>query len=181
MKKNNQELIKCLQAYIKGNKLNKIDDDKNLIYLAIEQSLQTVFYPVYNDKSYKKYYIGWVVKQEEFLSLQKEITDIFNVNNINHLYFKGSVLCNIYDDPSIRTRGDIDIYVSPEQFSKAKEVLVSNGFVIDSITTDCLHHMGFKYNGIEVELHYSMFDPDANSKWIKLFRYKKCNKYEQHV
>ena len=54
-----QEFIKCLKAYLKGEKLNKIDNDKDLINLAIEQSLQTILYPVYNDKSYKKYYIGY--------------------------------------------------------------------------------------------------------------------------
>ena len=62
-----QEFIKCLQAYIKGEKLNKVEDDKDLINLAIEQSLQTILYPVYGDKSYKKLYIGWVVKQEKIL------------------------------------------------------------------------------------------------------------------
>jgi len=31
-----QEFIKCLQAYLKGEKLNKIEDDKDLINLAIE-------------------------------------------------------------------------------------------------------------------------------------------------
>jgi len=92
-----QEFIKCLKAYIKKEQLNKIDNDKDLINLAIEQSLQTILYPVYNDKTYKKYYIGWVVKQEEFLSIQNGITNIFNSNNINHLFTKGSVLCECYD------------------------------------------------------------------------------------
>ena len=115
------EFIKCLKAYIKNEKLNKIDNDKDLINLTLEQSLQTILYPVYNDKSYKKYYIGWAVKQEEFLSIQNEITNIFNANNINHLFFKGSVLCNLYDDPSIRTRGDIDVYINSNDLDKAKE------------------------------------------------------------
>jgi len=37
-----QEFIKCLKAYIKNEKINKIEDDKDLIKLALEQSLQTI-------------------------------------------------------------------------------------------------------------------------------------------
>ena len=164
-----QEFIKCLKAYLKGEKLNKIDNDKDLINLAIEQSLQTILYPVYNDKSYKKYYIGWVVKQEEFLSIQNEITNLFNSNNINHIYFKGSVLCNLYDDISIRTRGDIDLYVSPKDIDKAKEILLNNGFILDDNAIDCMHHYGYKKNEIEVELHFNMLDPDCDKSWLNLF------------
>ncbi len=159
-----QEFIKCLQAYLKGEKLNKIEDDKDLINLAIEQSLQTILYPVYNDKSYKKYYIGWVVKQEEFLSLQNEITNIFNANDINHLYFKGSVLCNLYDDPSIRTRGDIDVYVGYDNLDKAKKILLSNGYELDH--GDNLHHINFKKNNINVEVHFSLFDEEVSKKLV---------------
>ena len=160
-----QEFIKCLQAYLKGEKLNKIEYDKDLINLAIEQSLQTILYPVYNDKSYKKYYIGWVVKQEEFLSIQNEITNIFNSNNINHLYFKGSVLCNLYDDPSIRTRGDIDLYVSPNDLEKSKRLLLDSGYEYDDV--DNMHHICFKKNNIEVEVHFSMVDDSWDKKIIK--------------
>jgi len=161
-----QEFIKCLQAYLKGEKLNKIDDDKDLINLAIEQSLQTILYPTYGEPRYKKYYISWVVKQEEFLSLQNEITNIFNSNNINHLYFKGSVLCNLYDDPSIRTRGDIDVYVSPNNLEKAKKLLLDNEYEYDEV--DNMHHICFKKNNIEVELHFAMID-DSHSKEIISF------------
>ena len=162
-----QEFIKCLQAYLKGKKLNKIEDDKDLINLAIEQSLQTILYPVYNDKSYKKYYIGWVVKQEEFLSLQNEITNIFNANNIDHLYFKGSVLCNLYDDPSIRTRGDIDVYVDINDLSKARSLLVSNGYEFKS--ADTMHNEDYYKKGILIELHFNIFDEEVSKKWQKYF------------
>ena len=162
-----QEFIKCLKAYIKNEKINKIDNDKDLINLALEQSLQTILYPVYNDKSYKKYYIGWVVKQEEFLSLQNEITNIFNADNINHLYFKGSVLCNLYDDPSIRTRGDIDVYVGHDNLINAKKILLENDYMLDN--GDNLHHINFKKNNISIELHFNLFDEEVSNKWIKYF------------
>ena len=161
-----QEFIKCLKAYIKNEKLNKIDNDKDLINLALEQSLQTILYPVYNDKSYKKYYIGWVVKQEEFLSIQNEITNIFNDNNINHLYFKGSVLCNLYDDISVRTRGDIDVYVDINDLDKAKSLLISNGYELEAGGEP--HNITLYKNNIMIELHFALLD---DSHPIKLINY----------
>ncbi len=161
-----QEFIKCLKAYIKNEKLNKIDNDKDLINLALEQSLQTILYPVYNDKSYKKYYIGWVVKQEEFLSIQNGITNIFNDNNINHLYFKGSVLCNLYDDISVRTRGDIDVYVDINDLDKAKSLLISNGYELEAGGEP--HNITLYKNNIMIELHFALLD---DSHPIKLINY----------
>ena len=161
------EFIKCLKAYIKNEKLNKIDNDKDLINLTLEQSLQTILYPVYNDKSYKKYYIGWAVKQEEFLSIQNEITNIFNANNINHSFFKGSVLCNLYDDPSIRTRGDIDVYINSNDLDKARTLLVSAGYEFKP--ADTMHNEDYYKNGILVELHFNIFDEEVSKKWQKYF------------
>ena len=73
------------------------------------------------------------------------------------------------DDPSVRTRGDIDIYVSQNDIDNAKKVLLDNGYKIDEDIQDCMHHYGYKKNGIEVELHFNMFDPDCDKSWIKLF------------
>ena len=161
-----QEFIKCLKAYIKNEKLNKIDNDKDLINLALEQSLQTILYPVYNDKSYKKYYIGWVVKQEEFLSVQNEITNIFNDNNINHLYFKGSVLCNLYDDISVRTRGDIDVYVDINDLDNARKALLKKGFIFEKAESP--HDLTIYKDNKEVELHFLLID-DGYSKEMRKY------------
>jgi len=162
-----QEFIKCLKAYLKNEKLNKIENDKDLINLSIEQSLQTVLYPVYNDKSYKKFYIGWVVKQESFISIQNEITNIFNENNINHLYFKGSVLCNLYDDISIRTRGDIDVYIDINDLDKARKLLVSNGYELEIGGEP--HNISFYKNNIMIELHFALLDDSHPKELIKYF------------
>ena len=175
-----QEFIKCLKAYLKNEKINKIENDNDLINLAVEQSLQTILYPVYNDKSYKKYYIGWVVKQEEFLSIQEEITYIFNSNNINHLFTKGSVLCKYYDDPSIRTRGDIDVFVEYNNLLKAKDLLLNNGFEYHEAGPHDIH---FVKNGILIELHYALFDEEIDKEWNKYFSniFNNANKVDSYL
>lgn len=161
-------VLSILKAYINKEKLNidLTDDDLKLLK---EQSLQTLLYPVTHNKLYKKYYISWVSKQELFFNLQEEITYLFNTNNINHIYFKGAVLAKLFDDSSVRTRGDIDLYVSPNELTKAKQLLVDNGFLLDSVIEDNTHHIGLKKNNIEVELHFNMLDPDCDKSWNKLF------------
>ena len=160
---NIEELLK---AYVNNEKYN-IEINESDIRFLIEQSLQTLLYPVTQNKEYKKYYISWVLKQEQFFNLQEELTTLFNYNDISHIYFKGSVLSNLYDDSSVRTRGDIDLYVNPNDLDKAKTLLIENGFILEP--NDCMHHLGFKKNDIEVEVHFNMFDSAVDKTWLKMF------------
>lgn len=161
------DIIKLLKSFVNKEQLN-INPSKEDVNLLIEQSLQTLLYPVTNNKEYKKYYVSWVVKQEEFFNIQEDITNIFNKNNIKHLFFKGSIISRLYDDPSVRTRGDIDLYVSYDSFDSAKNLLLSNGYELDF--NDCMHHQGFKKNNIEVELHFNMLDTDCDKSWQLLYK-----------
>ena len=162
------DIIKLLKSYVNNEKLNMDINDSD-IKLLLEQSLQTLLYPVTQDKKYKSYYVSWVLKQESFYNLQEEITNIFNANNINHVFFKGSVLSKIYDDPSVRTRGDIDLYIDSNDFNKAKSLLIENGYILDTGVIDCMHHESVTKNGIEIELHFRMFDSDMDKKVLELY------------
>ncbi|RIA75630.1 putative nucleotidyltransferase-like protein [Anaeroplasma bactoclasticum] len=170
-------LVDTIRAYLKGEKLNNESFDERLLNHAITQSLDTILYPVYGIKEYKKYYVSWVLKQEKYYDLDKEITTLFNKNHINHIYFKGTVLSTLYDDPSIRTRGDIDFYVSKDDMTLAHKLLLDNGFIDDESCQDCMHHIGIRKNNIEVELHFVMFDPDNLDSWKNMFKdpFSKCS------
>lgn len=163
------EIIDIINKYLNNETIDNESYDSKLLKLSIEQSLQTILYSVTNIIEYKKYYVSWVILQEKFFKLQDEITDLFNKNNIKHIYFKGSVLSRLYDDPSVRTRGDIDFYVSLEDFDKANKLLIDNGFVVDKETEDCAHHVGYKKYNIECEMHFNMFDMDNDKAWRKMF------------
>lgn len=164
------DLVDTLKAYLKNEKVNNETFDKELLSLAIAQSLDTILYPVYGIKEYKKFYVSWVLRQEKYYDLDKEITNLFNQNKIKHIYFKGTVLSKLYDDPSIRTRGDIDFYVDQSQMNLAYEVLLANGFKCEKDGQDCMHHISMSKDSIEIELHFSMFDPDNDSTWLNLFK-----------
>ena len=169
------DIIKLLKAYVNKEQLN-MDINNIDIKLLLEQSLQTLLYPTTNNKEYKKYYISWVLKQEQFKNVENIITNIFNDNNINHFYFKGSVLCNYYQDPSVRTRGDIDLYIDIIDLDKARTLLLNNNFIEDK-EASTLHNIVFIYNEIEIELHYKLFDDSHPLNLINYFNepFKLCN------
>lgn len=159
-------ILTMLQVYFKNETLDIGDDEaKELAFLAKEQSLQPFLYIVYPIKEFKKYYISATIMQEDFLNLQKTITQLFNEEKIQHVYFKGSVLNHIYPDPALRTRGDIDVYVDKKDFSKAKNLFVQNGFEILHI--DSQHHIEFIKNNLMVELHFALFDIIRNTEYYK--------------
>jgi len=64
-RKSIMEITKLLNSYVNNEKINIEINDSDL-KLLIDQSLQTLLYPVTQDKKYKSYYISWVLKREQF-------------------------------------------------------------------------------------------------------------------
>ena len=52
------------------------------------------------------------------LGLIKEIRTLFNNNEIDHVFLKGSVLKELYPTPETRRMGDIDVLIRVEQYEK---------------------------------------------------------------
>ena len=156
-----------VSAYVLGRHIDyEINND--LLRVAKEQALLTILFPITSNNLYKKYYISGTVLDERFNNLKNTITKIFNDNCIKHLYVKGALISKLYPDSAIRTRGDIDVYVSLSDFNKAKKVLVDNGFDLEP-TEDCAHHICFKKDSIEVELHFNLFDPGDGKRLCEIF------------
>lgn len=113
------DITELLKLYVSKVNIAYVFSEEELSLIK-EQSIQTLIYPVTHNKLYKKYYVSWVSKQKLFFNIQEELTNVFNSNNIKHIYFKGSVLAGSYDDSSVRTRDDIDLYVNSNDLDKAK-------------------------------------------------------------
>lgn len=159
-------IIDMLKAYFKNECLNMDSSlEVSIIKTAKEQALTPFLYVVYQKKEYKSFYITAAITQEEFLKLQRQITELFNQNEIRHLYFKGSVLNQLYPDPALRTRGDIDVYVDGKDFTKAKNLFIENGFRVLHI--DSQHHIEFLKNNLMVELHFALFDTFRSIEYFK--------------
>lgn len=147
-------VFNCINAYFNNKSLSfPIDvDKKEVLNLFKEQALLPFLFLVYKDNDFKKFYIASMIIQDNFLRAQKEIDKAFT--DIKHLYFKGSVMYQYYPDFALRTRGDIDFYVSDDDYQKAKDILFSLGY--SKSHDDAEHHSAFVKEGLELELHHLM-------------------------
>ncbi|MDE6407932.1 MAG: nucleotidyltransferase family protein [Anaeroplasmataceae bacterium] len=159
-------IVDMLKAYFK-NETPEIDStlEAELISKAKEQALLPFLYYVYHKKEYRSYYITSSIAQEEFLKLQTELTGFFNEANIKHLFLKGSILYQLYPDPALRTRGDIDIVVENKRFNEARQILLDHGYQMLSIESQ--HHIEFIKNKSIVELHFLLFDDFRSTSYFK--------------
>lgn len=77
-------------------------------------------------------------------------------NGISYCILKGAASANYYADPLLRSMGDVDFYVSPEDLERATEVLISNGF--ENANHNHRFHVLFHKGKFAFEMH---FDPIA--------------------
>lgn len=151
------KVIDLLKAYYQKKKLDIQSFDKDFFMLLKEQSLLPYLHYVYDNPKFNAFYYSSVVFQETMNDLQLKLTDLFNQNNIRHLYVKGSILNHLYDDEALRTRGDIDVLIDAENLNIAKTLLQNEGFAEEGEA--CMHHLEMKKNNTLIELHFSLLDP----------------------
>lgn len=95
-----------------------------------------------------------------------EFASILNKAPIHYVVFKGQVSAFHYLNPELRSVGDIDFYVIPQDFCKAEQLLKDNLHVkVNENKID--KHFDFNYKGIRYEMHYK----------IETFGYYKHQKY----
>lgn len=163
--------VELLKTYFRNEKVSFTGDVSEEIKKMNEQSLAGYLYYVYGQPFYKVY-LGLNLIQEKYFHIQKEITNLFNMNNIDHMYIKGSVLANLYPDSALRSRGDIDLIVRKEDFDKANKLLLDNEF--NSIDINCYHHNEYIKNDLMIELHRDLLEKNdiLHYYFDDIFRYK---------
>lgn len=81
---------------------------------------------------------------------QDALVRLFKTNNIPLVIFKGTAAAIYFPNPSLRTFGDIDFYISDKQWESALKLLEVNGY---SFLSKDSRQYEFDKNGIEFELH----------------------------
>lgn len=123
----------------------------------------------------KKNYLNYIYTEEphnvklllnkaNVILLQNELIKIckkFNEQKIEYITFKGVVLSNrLYNNTYTRFFSDIDIFVFPDYFEKALNVLYDNGYNLRSPNTlNNNHHIALKNCKVILELHKSILNP----------------------
>lgn len=84
-----------------------------------------------------------------------EVFGYLKQHGIRPILFKGQGLASLYPNPLLRQCGDIDIYIGPENYEKAKQVieeLVQEPAQLEE-ATESEKHYHIDYHSVTLELH----------------------------
>ena len=103
-------------------------------------------------------YVHWKALVNENLAVNSKISyahtmlnELLNQAKIPYVILKGCASAEYYDDPLLRTMGDVDFYVPPAYFEKADKLLLKNGFISNDI--DHEYEKAYTKDDVIFELH----------------------------
>ena len=79
------------------------------------------------------------------------LNGLLNQAQIPYVILKGCASAEYYDDPLLRTMGDVDFYVPPACFEKADKLLLKNGFKSNEINHE--YEKAYTRDDVVFELH----------------------------
>lgn len=132
-------------------------DAQKLVNVAKVQTVLPLVYSFIKDNvsnDCSKLYSNFIAKNIRVIYGHSQVHQALSEANIPYVILKGVASAAYYPEATLRTMGDVDVLVSPDDIEKANEVLKSIGF----ITTDDIYgddmHIGYKRNdGVSCELH----------------------------
>ncbi len=96
----------------------------------------------------------------------RELSDEFSKAEIQHCFLKGMKISSLYDVPEMRFMLDIDVYVVPDKFEKAIEVMKSRDY--SEISVDDKDCSLSKKPFLNVDLHRELkYDFDLGYEFYK--------------
>lgn len=88
----------------------------------------------------------------KFAHLLGEMATLFGQYAIRYALFKGYAAASHYQQPYLRTMGDVDFYVVPEDFKRAQS-LIEQKWGVRIEQDDLDKHDSFSYQGVRFEMH----------------------------
>lgn len=130
-----------------------------LIYPSIRMLAPAVQPPPHLFDQWEKGCLILAAKQLHYMNEAYQVLRSLGESNISVIVVKGLLLRELYPYPELRTMGDIDLLIKPEDGARAGAVLEALGYSRN-------RHTGlveaFKSgNFLSIELHYALFDPEA--------------------
>lgn len=133
----------------------------NIKYLLSEARAQTIFPLVFNILSkdsdlsaYQSEYFSIISNNVKVFEEHKRIHKLLCENDIQYVFLKGCASARYYPDQLLRTMGDVDLLVWPEDTEKVDGLLISAGYEKQIDSDDYDSHISYKSkNGVVCELH----------------------------
>lgn len=153
--------IKSIIRYylIKDNDVLLTDDINELLTTSNKLCVSSFVSYVLNEKGIKGVDAPLLAsfRNEKLQSSTKlEINKLFESNNIEFMYVKGTSLLKYYKDPYLRVGSDIDVVVKDSDYKKASKLLLDNGYKKE-MTVDSECHL-VSSSGILIDLHNSFIE-----------------------
>lgn len=169
-----ETLIKYVRASIHNIECNhRIIDEKTFFYNVYENGLiGLVFNHIDSDnvslKLYEKLnynFLAYIQKDIKQRSLILKINNIFNENNIKHIFLKGAHLKSLYPESYMRGMGDIDILIKPTDLEAVHKLFNDNDL---NLYSRSIAHDVFKdTDGLMIEIHPG-FNVPKEDKFTKI-------------
>ena len=128
------------------------------------------------DEAPKTIYAHWKALVNENLAVNSKISyahtmlnELMNQAKIPYVILKGCASAEYYDDPLLRTMGDVDFYVPSEYFEKADKLLLKNGFKSNEI--DHEYEKAYTKDDVIYELHNTINGVPGGKVGIKIRHY----------
>ncbi len=122
------------------------------VFPVIEKTLQKNYPEDYG--SFSEFYLSNMILNSGNLHDHGELHRIMSENNIPYTIIKGFSSAYYYPDHALRDMGDVDFLVKNEDFKKAGDVLISEGFKREHESKDGDIHEAYTRNTFSIwELH----------------------------
>ncbi len=179
--------IQVLSDYLKGRKTSEVSgvDWEEVLYYAQKHQVSGMVYV--QVKSFAPKEILDTLQKETIsafivCSRREEDIDIIRKSfwqaSIPFFIIKGPGVAGLYPEPQLRTMGDIDLVVRPEDREMCHEILVRNGFRPATKQRD--REWQYFRNNLETELHDRLVYKEAvNRKGQDLF-FNNCWEYVEN-
>ena len=112
------------------------------------------------------------------LILFSEILKKLENSGIKCCILKGESLSRFYSSSALRTSGDIDVLISPDDEEKAIDILRENGFDVKERMWGCPHDVCYHEDIGRIELHIDLYNDYANEVW---FKSEDCSLEEEYL
>lgn len=95
------------------------------------------------------------VMHAKFSHLLHELASLFRRHGIRYAVFKGYAVASHYPQPFLRTMGDVDFYVVPQDFERAQRI-IEQEWNLTIERDDLDKHDSFSLQGVRFEMHRSI-------------------------
>lgn len=143
--------------------LYKIANSHNIsavVFAVMNTSEGRELIPEKSFKSFENDFFEAVMRYKLQSDAIDELDLQLSKNEIPHIFFKGSVLKELYPVPEARVMGDIDVLIKPEYRDAVRKVLTADGYL-------CEKHNGPVYNylkdGVLTEMHTKIISGKVGS------------------